>query len=95
MPFTEVHGDWNVPAVTGTAPLPYTASCEWVGIDGVNTPDVMQTGTEQDALVYDAEADPVEFENYYAWYEYFPDHQNAIAGLDVRPGDDVSPNISP
>lgn len=86
LPFTQVYGVWNVPTVTGTASLDYTASSEWVGIDGFGTPDVIQDGTEQDATLFLNWW----FESYYAWYEYFPDTERAISGLEVQPGDQIS-----
>jgi len=31
-----------------------------------------------------------QFESYYAWYEYFPDQEQAISGLDIAPGDQAT-----
>jgi hypothetical protein len=110
-PFLDVHGTWNVPAVTipdlTPSPLPtsdeflanYTSSSEWVGIDGYGTNDVIQDGTRQDAWSFFMNIsnfdnlynfDSWQFGFYYAWYEYFPQPEQAITGMDVVPGDQIT-----
>jgi hypothetical protein len=87
--FYEVIGEFTVPAIS---PLPEqeaggTYSSLWVGMDGWNSPDVVQAGTEQvfwanwdygdtyDAATY-----------YYAWVEWYPDSEKAVS-IGVHPGD--------
>jgi len=44
--YTAVTGCWTVPTVTYTSGDTY--SSDWIGIDGDNNDDLIQTGTEQD-----------------------------------------------
>lgn len=86
-PFTSVAAQWNVPAVT--APLNDSGdlrSSIWVGIDGWDSNDVMQAGTEQDVA-------PNGSTDYYCWYEWYPADTVEIANLPVRPGDAVYFNV--
>ncbi len=86
--FSFIIGDWVVPgasqaigACTGT----WDYSSTWVGIDGYNSNDVLQAGTESDAYcgtdgkaIYSG-----------AWYEWFPLGEVAITNLPTAPGDDM------
>ncbi len=44
-PYTSIGGSWTVPAVSSPAG---SYSATWIGIDGFNNSDLIQTGTEQD-----------------------------------------------
>jgi hypothetical protein len=92
-PYDIVSGDWFVPAVTGESGVTdYTAF--WVGMDGWNTPDVLQDGTEQDAFTI--AVGPVNFTvaTYYAWGEFFPLNEQLITNFTVNPGDRLFGQVS-
>ncbi|HTT92238.1 MAG TPA: G1 family glutamic endopeptidase, partial [Acidimicrobiales bacterium] len=78
--FTRVSASWDVPTLE---PNITGSSSTWVGIDGTNTPDLIQVGTEQDWTV----SGPL----YYAWYELLP--STAINLGPVQPGDHVTAEI--
>lgn len=73
-----VSGLWPVPSVTGQAVVPLSVdySTLWVGIDGDNLTDLVQAGTEQDAitLTFGVGNRSVSFTIavYYAWTECLP-----------------------
>jgi hypothetical protein len=74
---TYAAGTWIVPSVK-----PITGfSSSWVGIDGANNNNLIQTGTEQD------------FVNghfvYRAWWEILPAAETVIRGMVVQPGDQM------
>ncbi len=80
--FTSVSTSWAQPAVTcGTAD---TFSSFWVGLDGIGTPTIEQTGTEADcsggAAVYSG------------WYEIFP-AAPVFYNEPVQPGDAMSASV--
>jgi hypothetical protein len=77
--FTAVSGDWTVPSITSVG-----ATSSWVGIGGLTTPGLVQTGTEvTNTLGYD---------QYYAWYELLPQPPIVLGG--VAPGDSIQARIS-
>jgi hypothetical protein len=76
--FTGVSGDWTVPSVVPSPSAEY--SSEWVGIDGVLSNDLIQTGTSQ-GTASTSTSSP-----YFAWYELLPDSAVAI-NAPVAPGD--------
>jgi hypothetical protein len=60
-------------------------SSSWVGMDGWGSGDVLQAGTESDALCW-------VFGNatsYYAWYEWYPNGSVQISNFPIAPGDDM------
>jgi hypothetical protein len=87
---TAVTGNWTVPTVQLVPP---GLSASWTGIGGYNTQDLIQAGTEQDAL-------PLGGPQYFAWYEILPASETPIAGCagdascTVGPGDAVSVSIN-
>jgi Peptidase A4 family len=83
--FTGVSGTWTVPAVTATSSPTYSAT--WVGVDGFNDDDLIQTGTEQD--YYSGAA------HYDAWWEILPAAETEISPSShpVSPGDRMSASI--
>ena len=61
----------------------YEAS--WIGIDGYNSNDVLQAGTESDAYC----SGSTKSSYYSAWYEWYPNGSVRISSLPVAPGDDM------
>lgn len=82
--FTAVTGSWTVQAVSRTKRATY--SSQWVGIDGFNNSNLIQTGTESDYAGGSARYD--------AWWEILPAAETVIPSLPVRPGDQMSASIS-
>jgi Peptidase A4 family len=83
--FRWVEGQWTVPNPYTQTDGSYYAS-EWVGIDGWNSPDVLQAGTE-------TEITKIWFitqRNVYAWWEWYPAGEVAVTNLPVSPGDVMS-----
>lgn len=81
-PYRFVGGQWTVPSPNSTDDGTYYAS-EWVGIDGWNSSDVLQAGTEtQISKVWIITSTQV-----YAWWEWYPAGEVKIANLPVSPGD--------
>lgn len=81
-PYRFVGGQWTVPSPNAPSDGTYYAS-EWVGIDGWNSSDVLQAGTEtQITRILFVTAKQV-----YAWWEWFPAGEVKISNLPVSPGD--------
>jgi hypothetical protein len=81
--FTSVSSSWVQPAVTcGTTD---TFSSFWVGLDGIGTPTLEQTGTEADCA--DGTA------RYGGWFEIFP-AAPVFYNQTVRPGDAMSASVT-
>jgi hypothetical protein len=80
-----VSGTWIVPQVSRTASATY--SWAWIGVDGFNNSDLIQTGTEED--YYNGSA------HYNAWWEILPAAETAISTTTypVSPGDHMSGQI--
>src|SRR4051794_30938567 len=78
--YTTATGRWVVPSVAATKSASY--SSQWVGIDGFNNSDLIQTGTEAD--YYNRSA------HYNAWWEILPAAETPISSMTVRPGDVMS-----
>ena len=82
--YTSVTAAWVVPSVA-RSPKP-TFSSQWVGIDGFDNGDLIQTGTEAD--FYNGSA------HYTAWWEILPAAATVIPSITVRPGDQMSASIT-
>ncbi|HVA87534.1 MAG TPA: G1 family glutamic endopeptidase, partial [Candidatus Saccharimonadales bacterium] len=82
--YTSVTSIWRVPTVTASAKATYSSS--WVGIDGFNNRNLIQTGTEQD--YYGGSA------HYSAWWEILPAAGMVISSLTIHPGDTMSATIA-
>ena len=81
-PYGFVGGQWTVPSPNTRTDGAYYAS-EWVGIDGWNSNDVLQAGTEtQITKILFITAEQV-----YAWWEWFPAGEVKINNLPVSAGD--------
>lgn len=81
--YNQISGQWVVPAVKSSRGSTYSSS--WVGIDGFNNSDLIQTGTEQDYVNGHAQYD--------AWWEILPAAETVIPNMVVKPGDTMSANI--
>jgi len=82
-PFTSVSGNWVVPTVSPTRKATFSSS--WVGIDGFNNSNLIQTGTEHD--YYNGSA------HYSAWWEILPASSTTIS-MTVHAGDAMSATIN-
>ncbi len=83
-PFNSVTGSWVVPAVSATKKATYSSN--WVGIDGFNNSNLIQTGTESDFVNGRARYD--------AWWEILPAAETVIPSISVTPGDSFSATIT-
>jgi hypothetical protein len=82
-PFTRVTASWVVPSVSATRKATYSSN--WVGIDGFNDSNLIQTGTESDYFSGSA--------HYNAWWEILPAPETRIS-MTVSPGDHMSASIT-
>lgn len=82
--YNSITGSWVVPSVTSSSGIEYS-SC-WIGIDGFNNSDLIQTGTEQDASSNGATS-------YAAWWEILPASETVIPSMTISPGDHMSASI--
>lgn len=80
--YTFVGGQWTVPSPNAGANGSYHAS-EWVGIDGWDSSDVLQAGTETAVTKFLF----FETKQVYAWWEWFPAGEVKISNLPVSSGD--------
>ena len=81
--YRSIAGSWVVPAVTTVHGPEYSST--WVGIDGLNNSDLIQTGTEQDASKKGS--------SYNAWWEILPAPETPIPNMAIHPGDHMSGSI--
>ena len=81
--FSAVTGCWTVPSVPATSSLTYSSA--WIGIDGYNNSDLIQTGTSQ--YGYGGSA------GYYAWWEILPAVSTQIP-MTISPGDGMCASIT-
>jgi hypothetical protein len=87
-PYTSVSATWTQPAVN-CAKTPTAFSSFWVGLDGLKTPTVEQTGVEAGCF----EGTPI----YFAWYELYPKGSGAtpFPRKDVvSPGDTFTATVT-
>jgi Peptidase A4 family len=61
----------------------------WVGLDGDGTKDLVQAGTEQDAVDFLG----VVFANYYAWSELLPNQPTENSVFGVNAGDQIEVEV--
>ena len=81
--YNQISGQWTVPSVKASSGNTYSSS--WIGIDGFNDSDLIQTGTEQDYVNGHAQYD--------AWWEILPAAETVIPNMVVEPGDEMTANI--
>jgi hypothetical protein len=82
--YGSVTARWIVPAVAASRKATYSSN--WVGIDGYNNSNLIQTGTESD--YYNGSA------HYDAWWEILPAAETVIPSLTVHPGDVLTASIT-
>jgi hypothetical protein len=82
-PYTSITGSWNVAPVSRSQRATYSST--WIGIDGFNNSNLIQTGTEAD--YYNGAT------HYDAWWEILPAAETVIPSISVQPGDQMSANI--
>jgi hypothetical protein len=82
--YTSATAQWVVPSVSPTHGSSYSSA--WVGIDGFNNSDLIQTGTESD--YYNGSA------HYDAWWEILPAAETPISSFAVHPGDVMTATIT-
>jgi Peptidase A4 family len=82
--YTKVTGAWSVPSVAASSKATYGS--QWVGIDGFNNSNLIQTGTETD--YYNGSA------HYAAWWEILPAAETVITSISVHPGDHMTASIT-
>ena len=84
--FHSITGQWMVPTVSPSKGSTYSSS--WIGIDGFNNSNLIQTGTEQDYAAGGAQ--------YYAWWEILPAAETELSPSQypVAPGDHMSARIA-
>jgi hypothetical protein len=83
--FTNAAGSWVVPTAN-CAKSPNAAVAIWVGIDGLTSGTVEQTGI---GITCD-ETTPT----YYAWYEFYPNPSIVISNITVTPNDVFTASVS-
>ncbi|WP_233096142.1 G1 family glutamic endopeptidase [Alicyclobacillus sp. SO9] len=81
--YNDITGNWTVPTVKRSSGNTYSSS--WIGIDGFNNSNLIQTGTEQDYVNGHAQYD--------AWWEILPAAETVIPTMAVSPGDHMSAHI--
>ncbi len=84
--YVSVSGEWTQPEVDCSAGRETNASL-WVGLDGVKSHTVQQTGTSADC-----HANGGTSADYYAWYEMFPLPAHRVP-VEVHPGDHFSASV--
>jgi hypothetical protein len=82
--FTSITGSWKVPSAAPTRSA--TFSSNWIGIDGFNNSNLIQTGTESDYYNHSA--------HYAVWWEILPAAETQIASITVSPGDTITAAIN-
>jgi len=83
--YTSVTGTWTVPQATASG---HTATdATWVGIGGVSSNDLIQSGT-QNIVSPSGQVTTT------AFYELLPDASIQIPNLSVKPGDSVTVTVS-
>ena len=80
--FKGVAATWTVPSVSASSSATYSSA--WIGVDGFNNSNLIQTGTEED--YYSGTA------HYSAWWEILPAAETVISHP-VSPGDRMSASI--
>jgi hypothetical protein len=82
---SQVKGSWKQPAVTCPSSGVYVAAF-WVGIDGLTSTTVEQTGTTAECVNGVA--------SYFAWYEFYPNASVLISPVPVKPGNTISASVT-
>jgi Peptidase A4 family len=86
--FRSIFATWVVPVARqafGACTEGTDYSFSWVGIDGYNSNDVLQAGSESDALCNILQRES----SYYAWFEWWPNSSTRLTNLPVSAGNDM------
>jgi hypothetical protein len=83
--YSGISGSWTIPSVSGSDPS--SADATWIGLGGVNSTDLIQTGT-QNEVNQDGSVQTT------AFYELLPDNETPIQAISVNPGDKISASIN-
>jgi hypothetical protein len=86
--FYAIAGEYVVPVARqayGTCVPTWDYSTTWIGIDGWNSSDALQAGSEADAYCSSGKTSTY----YSAWYEWSPYNWTRITSLPIVPGDDL------
>lgn len=84
--FTAISGSWHATAPTGNGSTT-SADSTWIGIGGVTSGDLIQTGTENIVSASGQVSTA-------AFYELLPNYAITITSLTVSPGDSMSASIA-
>ena len=88
--YSAVTAIWDVPPVVLASSDGATDySSMWVGLDGDGTNDLVQAGTEQDAVDFFGTV----FAGYYAWSELLPNQPTENSVFDVNAGDEMGVEV--
>lgn len=88
--YSAASGSWNVPAIvlaSSDGATDYSAF--WIGLDGDGTSDLVQAGTEQDAVDFLG----IVFSDYYAWSELLPNQPTEQEVFGVDAGDEIQVEV--
>ncbi|HEY4771434.1 MAG TPA: G1 family glutamic endopeptidase, partial [Steroidobacteraceae bacterium] len=88
-PICWVQGGWTVPSMAPPPGAPgglSFAASPWVGIDGIGSRDILQTGC-------DAQVIPDNVVRYRVWYEWFPANSNYVSNMPIGAGDTFAVTI--
>ncbi|MGA2580047.1 MAG: G1 family glutamic endopeptidase [Bryobacteraceae bacterium] len=89
---TAVKGSWIVPAVSCNSSAAARSSF-WVGIDGAQgVATLAQIGTESSCAPIPKIC--AQAPCYFAWFEFLPDPQVDIKGLEIHPGDTITADVT-
>jgi len=84
--FTSVSGSWNATQATGNG-TSISADSTWIGIGGVTSGDLIQTGT-QNIIATNGQVTAS------AFYELLPGSSQPMPGVSVAPGDSMTATIT-
>ncbi len=88
--YSAVTATWDVPVIVLASSDGNTDySSFWVGLDGDGTKDLVQAGTEQDAVDFLGAV----FANYYAWSELLPNQPTENSVFGVNAGDEMEVEV--
>ena len=82
--YTSITGSWIVPAA-GKTQRTFDFSSDWIGIDGFNNGDLIQTGTGSDYYTGLA--------RYRAWWQILPAGETPISSMVVSAGDVMTASV--
>lgn len=83
--YSGLQGTWTIPTPVANGSTGIAADATWVGIGGISSKDLIQTGTE--AIVQNGAI------TYEAWYETLPQGQQSIP-ITVNGGDSITASIT-